>query len=637
MKKVILFTILVFAVGMTSMGQSAYIDYGDDAFEDKDYDIAAQFYSAAATGDKSLLPVRYPYQNTIALGGKLSKVQKLYATNQAATSYRLHFDYNNAAAYYEMAFELDGGDTPENRFCYGVCLRAQESLDSAKTQFERVLEDSSFSSSADAEFQLASVELAIEGKEHPEFVKISKVSEPGVNEGGSSNYGATMLDDGQFMFTTTRDLSKKFNVYLQTIQTTSDSGAVAVLSDEKEKQQYAGVSYSNAKKRYYFNTWSTLDDKKLYKIAFMNVDDEEITILEGITTEESRDLYPFVTSDGSTLYFASDRAGGAGGMDIYKVSLSDDGSASGATQSVGGSINTSKDEVTPYVSDAKLYFSSDGHPGYGGLDIFIANLQGSDVQNLGFPINSTADDAYFTKGHHEDHFYLSTDREAGCCLELFEYERFHLFVDGKMLEKNTLAAIDSAEVFLVDSISGDTLQSMYTDEEGHYEFEVGLNQSYLVYSSKPFFSADSTSVRSGDVSDYEATTTLTNDDLLIYPWAFKLANVYFDFDKATLRPESNITLDSLINILNAYPAIRIEIGGHTDAIGTDAYNQKLSQRRAQAVVDYLIANGISLERLEAMGYGESMPVAPNRKEDGSDNPDGRALNRRTEFKIADKN
>lgn len=635
MKKVILFTIFVFALGYTSKGQSAYIDYGDDAFEDKDYDIAAQFYAAAATGDKSLLPVRYPYQNTIALGGKLSKVQKLYATNQAATSYRLHFDYSNAATYYEMAVGLDGGDTPENHFWYGVCLRSQESLDSAKTQFEQVLQDSSFSNSEDAVFQLASVELAIEGTAHPEFVKINKVSDPGVNEGGSSNYGATMLDDGQYMFTTTRDLSDKFNVYLQSIQSTSDSGVVAIMSDEKEKRQYAGVSYSPAKSRYYFNTWLTLDDKKLYQIAYMNVGDEEMTVLEGVTSPDSKDLYPFVTPDGSSLYFSSDRSGGKGGMDIYTVALNEDGSAKGAPQILTGSINTDKNEVTPYEADGAFYFSSDGHPGYGGLDVFKASMDGDNIENLGYPINSTADDAYFTLGHQEDHYYLSSDREAGCCLELFEYERFHLFVDGKVLEKNTMAPVDSAEVFLVDSISGDTLQSAFTDDEGHYEFEVGLNQALLVYGTKPFFSTDSASIRTGGVYDYESSTTLTNADILIYPLAFKLANVYFDFDKATLRPESNKTLDSLINILNTYPDIRIEIGGHTDAIGTEAYNQKLSQRRAQAVVDYLVQNGIDLDRLEAMGYGESQPVAPNRNEDGTDNRDGRALNRRTEFKIAD--
>lgn len=634
MKKLQYLLIFVIGLGYAGVAQSSYIEYGDQAFEDQDYDIAAQFYAAAATGDKSLLPIRYPYQNTIAIGAKLNKVQKLYATNQAATSYRLHFDYLNAATYYEKAFELDGGDTPENRFWYGVSLRAQESLDSAKVQFEQVLADSA-NPNAEAAFQLASVDLAIEGIAHPEFVNIGRVSDAGVNEGGSSNYGAAMLDDGQYLFTTTRALSKKFNVYLQSVQATSDSGATAILEDEKEKRQYAGVSYSAGTQRMYFNTWETLADKKEYQIAFKGVNDEEMTVLEGLSTPDSRDLYPFISADGSVLYFASDRSGGKGGMDIWQVSLNADGTISGSPSLMSGEVNTDKDEITPYKDGETFYFASDGHPGYGELDVFKASSEGAGVQNLGYPINSTADDAYFTPSQTADKYYLSSDREAGCCLELFEYEQYHLYVDGEVLEKSTQAPIDSAEVFLVDSLTGDTLETAYTDEEGHYEFEVGLNRSYMVYSSKPFFSTDSTSVKTGDVSEYEGTTTLENDPLHIYPLSFKLADVYFDFDKATLRPESNKTLDSLINILNMYPEIRVEIGGHTDAIGSEEYNQKLSQRRAQAVVDYLIEHDITMDRLEAMGYGETMPIAPNRNDDGTDNREGRALNRRTEFKIAD--
>ncbi len=629
--------IFTIVLGWTTLGQSAYISYGDDAFEDKSFDIAAQFYLAAATGDKSLLPTQYPYQNTIAMGGKLDEAQKLYVTNRAATSYRLHFDYSNATEYYEKAFELDGGDTPDNRYWYGVCLRAQGSLDSAKIQFEQVLADTSLERSEDAAFQLASIELLIEGKANPEFVNISKVGTAGVNEGGSSNYGATMLDNGQFMFTTTRDLSRKFNVYLQSIQSTSDSGSVAVMKDEKERWQYAGVSYCALKQRYYFNTWETLADKKEYQIAFMNMGDEEMTVLEGLGTSDSRDLYPFVTENGSRLYFASDRAGGAGGMDIWYVDLNEDGSASESAQLMGGSVNTARDEVTPYLSDEHFYFASDGHPGYGGLDLFRADVRGENIENLGHPINSTADDAYFTNGHQADRYYLSSDREAGCCLELFEYEQFHLYVSGKVLEKSAMAPIDSAEVFLVDNLTGDTLQITYPDEKGQYKFEVGLDQSYMIYSSRPSFNTDSISVRTGGISDYAGTTTLTNDDLLIYPpLSFELANVYFDFDKATLSPESGEMLDSLANILKKYPDVRIEIiGGHADGIGTKKYNQELSERRAQAVVDYLVERGIGADRLEAMGYGESMPAAPNRNEDGTDNREGRALNRRAELRITD--
>lgn len=639
MKRFLLLTVLI-ACTIAGHGQAAYIDYADEAYNEKDYDIAAQFYAAAATGNKSFLPTRYPYQTTIQMGGKLDKKQQLYSTQRAADSYRLHFDYENAAVFYEKLFELKDGATPENRIHYAMCLRAQESLDSALVQLNNALNDSieiSGDLQSQGVFEKASVELAIEGIAHPEFAQIEKVGDEGVNQGGTSNYGAVLLDDGQYLFTTTRDLNKKFDTYAHSVLTTSDSGVVAVLGDEKMKREYAGASFSSETNRIYFNTWVVLEGRNLAQIAFKTVGDESFTVLDGITTGASRDLYPFINNEGTRLYFASDRPGGKGGLDIWSVSIdAASGQAQGAPSLMSGSVNTDKDEITPAMVNGEFYFSSDGHPGYGGLDMFRSDVKGSAPENLGYPINSTADDAYLVPGFEEDSYYFSSDREAGCCLELFKFDIYHLFVEGKVVEEPTNEPLDSAEVFVVDSLSGDTLQTGYTDENGEYQFEVGLNQSLMVLGTKPFYSKDSTYVSTDGADEYMGTTALVQTDLVIRPLIFKLENVYFDFDKATLRPESNKTLDSLVNILNFYPRMRIEIGGHTDAIGTEAYNQKLSQERAQAVVNYLIEKGINIDRLEAMGYGESMPAAPNRTEDGRDNREGRALNRRTEFKILEQ-
>ena len=639
MKRILLLSI-VLAFSLSGYGQAAYIDYGDDAYNDADYDIAAQFYAAAATGDKSFLPTRYPYQTTIQMGGKLDKKQQLYSTQRAADSYRLHFDYENASVFYDKLFELEGGDTPENRIHYAMCLRAQESLDSALVELNKALNDTSGISEdlkSQGVFEQASVELAMEGIAHPEFAVIEKVGDEGVNQGGTSNYGAVLLDDGQYLFTTTRDLNKKFDTYSHSVLSTSDSGLVTILGEEKMKREFAGASFSAETNRVYFNTWVVLEGRNLAQIAFKTIGAESFTVLEGVTTSASRDLYPFINKEGTRLFFASDRSGGQGGLDIWSVAIdAATGQAQGSPSVMPGSVNTDKDEITPFLSNGEFYFSSDGHPGYGGFDMFRSDENGNTPVNLGYPINSTADDAYLAPGFEEDSYYFSSDREAGCCLELFKFDIYHLFVEGKVVEESTNEPLDSAEVFLVDSVSGDTLQTAYTDENGEYQFEVGLNQSLMLLGTKPFYSKDSTYVSTVEADEYLGTTALVQPDLVIRPLIFKLENVYFDFDKSTLRPESNRTLDSLVNILNFYPRMRIEIGGHTDAIGTDSYNQKLSQERAQAVVDYLIGKGINTDRLEAMGYGETMPVAPNRIDNGRDNREGRALNRRTEFKILEQ-
>lgn len=638
MKRLLLLSI-VLACSLSGYGQAAYIDYADEAYNDADYDIAAQFYAAAATGDKSFLPTRYPYQTTIQMGGKLSKKQVLYSTQRAADSYRLHYDYANAATFYQKAFELEGGDTPENRLHYGICLRAQESLDSARVELLKAINDTVALDSKIAKkgsFELASVDLAIQGIANPEFVSIEKVGDEGVNQGGSSNYGSVMLDDGRYLFTSTRDFNKKYDTYSHTIMSTSDSGTVEVLRDEKMKTEYAGASFSSETNRIYFNTWVALADRKEAQIAFKTIGDEEYTVLEGVTTSASQDLYPFINKAGNQLYFSSDRPGGQGGTDIWMVKIDPStGQAQGAPEIMSGEVNTDKDEVTPALIDNVFYFSSNGHPGYGGLDMFQSGPKGENPKNLGYPVNSTADDSYLVPGFEAETYFFSSDRDAGCCLELFKYELYHLFVEGKVIQEATAAPVDSAEVYLIDSLSGDTLDMVYTDPSGEYKFEVELNQSLKVVAAKPFLSKDSTWVTTGGATDYSGSTTLAQKDLILHPLIYKLQDVYFDFDKSTLRPESNRTLDSLVHVLNAYPRMRIEIGGHTDAIGSDQYNQKLSQERAQAVVNYLKDNGIDLGRLEAKGYGESMPVAPNRTKDGRDNKEGRALNRRTEIKVID--
>lgn len=281
----------------------------------------------------------------------------------------------------------------------------------------------------------------------------------------------------------------------------------------------------------------------------------------------------------------------------------------------------------------------------GGYDFFYSKgVPGNWVepQNFGYPVNSVKDDIYFasqgTARNILEHVYLSSDRTAECCLELFTLKKIKPMaqVSGMVVSCNENKPISGATVNIVDTVSNKTLFTKVTGADGKYLVEmdevlplkaVASAEGYLpnaVRFSKP-----------GNVDDI----VLNNPTICLFEEpksegaAVTVDNIYYDFNKATLREDSHEVLDQLVSMLNENKDMKLEIGAHTDSKGSDAYNLKLSDARAKSVVDYLIGKGIDASRLVAKGYGESTPVAENENPDGSDNPEGRQKNRRTEFKI----
>ena len=318
--------------------------------------------------------------------------------------------------------------------------------------------------------------------------------------------------------------------------------------------------------------------------------------------------HPALSPDGNTLYFVSDAPGGYGGKDIWYSER--DGTNWSVPMNAGSSINTSGDEMFPYMrSNGELYFSSNGHPGFGGLDIFRA-VQDSNrlwqVENMLMPINSMADDFGITFDGENERGYMTSNRDqkrGTDRLFFFELPPLVYAIEGVVRDERG-EIVNDATIRLIGN-NGDNVK-VRTKKDGSYRILLNLGANYVMMASSRGFLNKSAKVNTHRL-DY--SKTLTQDfSLASISKPVKMDNIFYEFGKWTLTPESEAGLNGLIKLLNDNPNIAIEISAHTDMVGSETHNQELSQKRAQSVVDYLIRNGIEKGRLTPRGYGESSPV-----------------------------
>lgn len=349
---------------------------------------------------------------------------------------------------------------------------------------------------------------------------------------------------------------------------------------------------------------------------------------------------PTMAADGMTVYFASNRPGGFGGMDIWKTTMTAEGEFS-IPENLGPAINTPGDDAAPFIhSDGHtLYFASNGRTGMGGYDLYYSILQSdgtwSDPQNMGYPINSPADEINIFINAAGTMAYISSDKDGGYGgLDLYSFVLDDglrpnpvTYIKGRVRDAFTGEPL-AAHIEMIDLSTRQRLVATTSDPQSggylaciHTGGNVLLNVSHPDY---PFYSENFQVEKSyTELSPYLKDIDLQPTDV---GTVVTLRNVFFDFDRAELKPESFVELDKLAEYLRKND-IRIEIGGHTDDQGSDEYNDRLSENRAKAVYDYLVSAGIPAGRLQYKGYGKRVPVADNATEEG------RAANRRTEFKI----
>lgn len=350
---------------------------------------------------------------------------------------------------------------------------------------------------------------------------------------------------------------------------------------------------------------------------------------------------PSIGPDGKNIYFASNRPGGYGGIDIWKTEIIEEGVFSDPVN-LGPQINTKYDDTAPFIhADGRtLYFASDGHVGMGGKDLFYSVLMDDgtwmDPVNLGYPINTPSDEINILINASGTTAYFASDKEGGYGgLDLYYFELDErlrptpvTYIKGIVRDAITHEPLE-ASIEMVD-LNTDQIITLTSSDPETGEFlaciltgtNVLLNVNHPDY---PFYSENFQLKKSyTDLEPFIKDIDLQKAEV---GTTFILRNIFFDFDKSDLKSESFPELNNLADYLKKNNAIRIEIGGHTDDQGSDAYNNKLSLDRARSVYNYLIDQGITPDRLSYHGYGKTLPIAPNTTEEG------RSLNRRTEFKI----
>ncbi len=337
---------------------------------------------------------------------------------------------------------------------------------------------------------------------------------------------------------------------------------------------------------------------------------------------------PSLSRDGKTLYFSSNMPGSIGGVDIWKVSIN--GSEFGKPENLGPKVNTEGNESFPFIADdnTTLYFASSGKPGFGGLDIFQIDLaKGTEAVNMEKPINTEKDDFDFTFNKAKNIGFLSSNRNGTDDLflatPLCSVDLLVIVTNAKTGE-----ILDNAKVAILDA-KNNIIATQYSNNNGEVNFKIECNTPYSIQASKDGFEGNVFAVEKSKGPTAKLPAPLQPIDVIVTPTEIVLKPIYFEFDKSNITQQGAFELDKLVQVMKNNDKLVIFAKSHTDSRGSDTYNLSLSDRRAQATVQYVISKGIPAERISGKGFGESEPVVPC-------NPcteEEYAKNRRSEFLI----
>ncbi|SKB58900.1 WD40-like Beta Propeller Repeat [Parapedobacter luteus] len=608
---------------------------------------------------------KYEYANAAILYTKLadSKRPKLADLERLAHCYMQMKDYESAENWYARVVGMEDS-SEENLLRYGEVLKVNGKYAEAKVQLETYAARTG--DTARVNVAIAGCDSAVVWMANPtahklrneavntslaEFSvfpmgdKVYYTGEPDSHMQGVGTYGWT---GNSFLRIYTADRAGDNTLHNPVIAVNSINnapyhiGPVAAAHDGKTlyvTRTYPGKegSVSREDRRKYMT-----NKLELYLYTQTDDDWEAMPFAHNDVAAYSVG-HAALSGDGNILYFVSDMPGGQGGTDIWYCEKQADGSW-GTPINAGATINSAGNELFPNIGpNGILYYASDGFPGMGGLDVFQATgskATWTSPANLGYPVNSARDDfAYITNYEGEEGLagYLSSNRKGGKGSDDiygFTYERPKIVIvlRGTTADKNTGDRLPETMVTLYDGTRSIVAKKSST-ENGTFEFVLDRNSTYTVLGQKEKYHADSAKVSTVGIT----TSDTLEVALLLEPVfevgkTFELENIYYDFDKHNIRPDAAAILDELVRTLRDNPTLKIELSSHTDSRGSDAYNMALSQRRAQAAVDYLVSRGIARDRMVAKGYGETRLV----NECGNGVPCSREqhqANRRTEVTV----
>jgi len=495
-----------------------------------------------------------------------------------------------------------------------------------------------------------------------------KIENAGINS-KYSDYGSSLYNN-KVVFTSARDTGSLgqrkhtwtdqhfTNLYSADLdENMSPNNPVKAFRKLNSKFNEATPVFTKDGKTVYFTRNNYMDGKKgkndngitLIKIYKATLDGENWTNIQELPFDSNNysTAHPTLSPDEKTLYFASDMPGTLGMSDIFKVQINEDGSF-GTPVNLGPSINTEGRETFPFVSEEnELYFSSDGHPGVGGLDIFVSKINDDGtlnrVQNIGMEANSSKDDFAYLIDSKTRKGFLSSNRDGG-----LGYDDIYKFLEtrkltceqelyGEVTDLDSKLPLANAKVTLFDK-KMNLIKTFNTDDKGNYSFTVECGKMYTVRAEKEDYGTNEKQI----TIPYENGRTYLpiplekdqckvtiGDDL---GKCFGIKNIYFDLDKSNIRTEAALDLEKILDVLNQYPTMKLDIRSHTDSRASHKYNEALSDRRAKSTISWLIKNGVSADRLTGKGYGENQLV--NQCADGVKcSEEEHQMNRRSEFII----
>jgi OmpA-OmpF porin, OOP family len=629
---------------LSKMSTAKKIKEGDYLFKQGSYYNAIPYYQSVYSDD-----------NTNA-----------YAVNQVAQCELWVRDYQEGEKWFKTLVDMKNGEYPLALYYYGRMLKFNAKYDLAKQAFQNFIKtymgDNSVQYKKLAQAQIDGCDLAVKMMANPLKVRITHLGTT-VN-GPYTELSPMPIGDSLLLYASLKsdtvikaNADNKFTQYAEFYisQKTDSNYAQGVLYPgpfNSDDSHTGNGSFSPDGQHFYFTRCNPDQTLRMVCDIYFSQNQngkwsDPQKLPDVVNAPGSSNTQPTVgeAKDGEVLYFVSDRPNGYGGKDIW-FSVRDKSGNYDQPKNLGKKINTGGDEVTPYYdNDNKiLYYSSDGEVGMGGFDIFRSKGEENkfdNPENLGYPINSADDDMYFVLDKNKRGGYLVSNRPGTislknetCCDDIWRFDyirKIYYVVKGNVYNQDTpTQIIPGARIALLMDNAEIASGTSRADSPYHYNLMPG--KSFVLKADKDgYFAGTSTTINV--VKKEENDTMRVNVYLKKIPHAaIRVANIYYDFNMATLRPESITGLDSLYQIMVDNPSLIVEIGSHTDSKGTHEYNVKLSQARAQSVVDFLINKGISKDRLVAKGYAETEPIAPNTI-NGKDNPEGRQMNRRTEFKI----
>ena len=582
-----------------------------------------------------------------------------YVYSQLAECYYNVFNTVEAEKWYAKALET--ASDPEMVYNYSQMLKANGKYEESNAQLD------AFASMRPADHRATAF------RENPNYLpkilekgKKFNVQNLGINS-EVSDFGGT-IKNGKLYITSARndrDSKKTYgwneepflDIYTSNINDEGEFQTPFIIENNINTKYHEGrVSFSPDGNTMYFSRESFYekiyerDPSTKYKISVLNLYksvNQEGQWSEAEALSLNGDNYsvknPSVSSDGATLYFASDKIGGYGNFDIYSAPIDENGSVGEATN-MGQKLNTEGQEMFPFISSNNtLYFSSNGHLGLGGLDVFFSKIvdgKVGPVRNIGIPINGNADDFAFSINEENEEGFVSSNRLVdgeNMSDDIYAIKKLQPICDVLMSvtvrDSKTGLILEGASISIQD-IEGNIFGTKMSNTEGVVEYIIECDIDTKIVGSKIDYESGFTLVSGTSDEEVFAELLITPIDEIILANKVILNPIYFDFDKSNITAQAAFELDNLVQLMTKYKSIVISAESHTDSRGSSSYNLSLSERRALSTAQYVISKGIDASRITGTGKGETIP---SNDCGGSCNEEEHQLNRRSEFLILSGN